>query len=120
MQDAILIEGLKCQALVGILPWEKQVKQPLVFDLRLYLSLKAAADSDALANTVDYAEVAQHIDHLTHTHHALVETVAERTCQMLFSQYPNLEAISLTVRKPAAVPQAEAVGVTLHRKRKAS
>lgn len=117
MQDAVLIEGLKYQALVGVLPWEKQVRQPLIFDLKLYLPLREAAESEALELTINYAEVAQRIEALLQPHHDLIETVAEKVCADLLNHYPHLQAVELTLRKPAAVPAAQAVGVALKRVR---
>ncbi|MBD3612694.1 MAG: dihydroneopterin aldolase, partial [Hydrogenovibrio crunogenus] len=33
--DIIFIQGLKINAIIGVYDWEKQFKQPLIFDLSL-------------------------------------------------------------------------------------
>ena len=115
--DCILIEGLRVDALIGLLPWEKQVRQPLVFDLTLHLPLQEVARSGALDKGVDYAEVVRLLEEMLQDHVELIETVAETACQRLFDAFPPLEAIEITVRKPAILPQTESVGVRLYRQR---
>jgi len=118
MQDMILIEGLKVKAKVGILPWEKQIPQLLLFDLKLYLPLQAAGEQEDLSLSVDYAAVAHAIEALVSTqHHDLIETIAERACIRLFEQFNRIERIELTLRKPAAVRTAQSVGVHIVRNR---
>ncbi|MEJ2687798.1 MAG: dihydroneopterin aldolase, partial [Gammaproteobacteria bacterium] len=33
--DSVFVRGLRVAAIVGILPWERRVRQTLVFDLEL-------------------------------------------------------------------------------------
>ncbi len=118
MQDCILIEGLTVEAKVGILPWEKQVPQTLLFDLELYLPLKSAGEQEDLSLSVDYAAVASEIQALvSRQHHDLIETIAERICRHLLQQFSQIESIQLTLRKPAAVRTANSVGLRITRHR---
>ena len=55
--DRIRIEGIAVNALIGTLPHERQRRQSLRIDVELGLDLKAAAERDELALSVDYAEV---------------------------------------------------------------
>ncbi len=116
-RDCILVEELRVDALVGLLPWEKQVRQPLLFDLKLYLPLKEVAESGELSRGVDYAEVTRLLEAMLENHVELIETVAEEACRRLFEAFDALQAIEITVRKPAILPQTHSVGVRLWRKR---
>lgn len=118
MQDMILIEGLKVKGNVGILPWEKQVPQFLLFDLKLYLPLQGAGEQGDLSLSVDYAAVTDAIIALVNRqHYDLIETLAEQTCAQLFNQFDRIERIKLTLRKPAAVREAQSVGLHIVRHR---
>ncbi len=115
--DRIFIQQLEIKCLIGILPWEKQVPQPLRFDIELLLPLQAAGLENDLSQTVDYADVAQRIEALLRPPHELIETVAEKVCQMLLDTYPRVEQVHLRIHKPAAVPAAQSVGVDIWRGR---
>ena len=44
--DAIIIEGLKVETVVGCFNWERQIIQPLMLDLTINTSLENASNSD--------------------------------------------------------------------------
>ena len=80
MHDIIRVEGIELQAFVGIYPHEHEMRQPLVIDLALYLSLREAGLKEDIKETLDYDHVVQ----LTQTivqerHYKLVETLAGAT-----------------------------------------
>lgn len=116
--DSIFIEGLKVNTIIGVHPWEKCQTQPLVFDIELFTGIQSAAQSDQLADTVDYAKVSQDIIKLAQqTRYELIETLAEQICEHLFAHYPGLQAIELKLAKPHAVAEAKQVGVKIWRQR---
>ena len=116
--DHIFIEQLTVEASVGILPWERQVRQPLKLDLQLYLPLAQCARTERLDLSVDYVKVVEEIETLVHArHYDLIETLAEQLCAHLLARFPVLEAVRLRLDKPAAIRQATATGVTLYRTR---
>ena len=49
--DAIIIEGLKVETVVGCFTWERQIQQPLMLDLIIATNLSQAAASDELQDT---------------------------------------------------------------------
>ena len=55
--DAIIIEGLKVETVVGCFTWERQIQQPLMLDLIIATNLSQAAASDELQDTLNYAEI---------------------------------------------------------------
>lgn len=57
--DAIIIEGLKVETVVGCFNWERQIIQPLMLDLTIQTDLEQASNSDALADTLNYAEICE-------------------------------------------------------------
>ncbi len=57
--DRIELRGLRVYGTHGVLPEEKRRAQPFEIDLDLDIDLTAAAGSDRLSDTVDYALVAE-------------------------------------------------------------
>ena len=57
--DAIIIEGLKVETVVGCFNWERQIIQPLMLDMTIQTSLEQASHSDELQHTLNYAEICE-------------------------------------------------------------
>jgi len=57
--DAIIIEGLKVDTVIGCFNWERQIIQPLMLDLQIKTSLEQASNSDELDHTLNYAEICE-------------------------------------------------------------
>ena len=118
MQDLILIEGLKVETVVGCFDWERQIKQPLLLDLKIWVDLSAAAQSDRLDDTLNYAEICDIASQtIIDAAPELIEHAAGLVVNALFEQYQAIEKINITVRKPAIIPAAQSVGIQLERHR---
>lgn len=116
--DAIVIEGLKVETVVGCFAWERQIQQPLLLDLNIETDLTAAAGSDDLADTLNYAEICEIATQVIQTAApALIEHAAQLVLAALFNQFSAIERIQITIRKPAIIAQASSVGIRLERQR---
>lgn len=116
--DAIIIEGLKVEAVVGCFDWERQIIQPLMLDLDIKTSLEAASNSDALADTLNYAEICEiSAKTIQHAQPELIEHAAKLVLNELFTTFAAIESIKITIRKPAIIAQAHSVGIRLERHR---
>jgi 7,8-dihydroneopterin aldolase/epimerase/oxygenase len=117
--DSIIIEGLKVDTVIGCFDWERQIIQPLMLDLLIYTSLENASNSDQLADTLNYAEICDiSTKTIQQAQPELIEYAAKIVLNALFSTYPSIESIKITIRKPAIIPQANSVGIRLERHRK--
>ena len=104
--DTILITGLCLMACHGVLPEEKQTPQPFVLDVTLYLDLHRAGRTDALEDTVNYAEAVEVITRVVRGESCqLIERVASRVAEALLKQYP-LEQVTVRLHKPEAPVEA--------------
>lgn len=113
--DQVFIERLEVDAVIGAYAWERTIRQTLQFDLAMRFDCRAAGSSDALADALDYHAVAQAVTaHVASSHCMLLEALAEQVAAMLLRDYPLAE-VRLTVRKPGAVSNASAVGVSIVR-----
>lgn len=120
MTGAILIDGLRVLARVGVPEAERAQAQPLSLDLELFVDLDAAGRSDDVADTVDYGAVAVAVaDAVTAEPVALLERVAAVAADTVLALDARTQAVTVTVTKlrPPVPRDVEATSVRLHRER---
>ncbi|MCG2608337.1 dihydroneopterin aldolase [Acinetobacter sp. SM34] len=116
--DAIIIEGLRVDTVVGCFAWERQIMQPLMLDMTIQTSLEQAASSDELEHTLNYAEICEiSAKVIQNAQPKLIEHAAKLVLNALFTTFPAIESIMITIRKPAIIAQANSVGIRLERHR---
>jgi dihydroneopterin aldolase len=115
MSDSVIIEGLVVETVIGVYDWERNITQRLELDLEMGWDNRRAAGSDQVDDALDYAKVSEAITGLLQRlQPQLLETAAEAVAGLLQEQF-RVPWLSLTLRKPGAVPSARSVGVRLHR-----
>lgn len=113
--DTILIRQLKIQTVIGVYPVERQFEQTLLIDLDLATDAAKVANTDSLADALNYAGIATFIETFASTHHfQMIETFAERLSQALAQTF-GIEGQIITVYKPGAVLTAQTVGIRIER-----
>lgn len=116
--DKVLIERLQVKAVVGVFEWERQIEQPLLIDVLLHVDTRKAAQTDELQYAVNYQAVAERITQLIQARQAkLLETLANQVAEMILSEFALVQHMTLTIRKPLAVTNTTAVGVSIERSR---
>ncbi len=97
--DRIELHRLRAVGTHGALPEEQDRAQPFEVDVELDVDLGAAGRSDALADTVDYGELASRVAAVvTDEHHRLLERLAQRIAEIALAD-PRVESVTVTVRK---------------------
>ena len=118
--DEIAITGIRATGFHGVYEHERRDGQEFVADLTLSLSLARAAATDDVTDTVHYGEVAERVAAILAGEPVdLIETLAERIATAVLSDWPLVDAVAVTVHKPAApipVPFGD-VAVTVRRSR---
>ncbi len=100
--DRIRIQGVEGKGYHGVLPEERQTGQPFIVDIELSLSVAAAAASDDLSDTIDYAAVANTALAVVEGEPLnLIEAVAERIATAVLAQ-DDIDEVTVTVHKPKA------------------
>jgi dihydroneopterin aldolase/2-amino-4-hydroxy-6-hydroxymethyldihydropteridine diphosphokinase len=115
--DRISIDGIIVSTIVGALPHEREIRQPIRVDLSLLVDLHDAGRSDELADTVHYGEVAiQVADALRESKDVLLERLADRVAEIAVS-FERVEAVEVTVTKirPPVPEHLEHTSVTIAR-----
>jgi len=120
MSDRIEIFGIEAFGFHGVFAHEKTDGQIFRVDVVLDVDLSKAAESDELADTVDYGAVSDLVaTHIAGPSFALIEKLAGTIATSLLSQFPSVQRVSVTVHKPQA-PIAVKFGdvaVTINRQR---
>ncbi|MDH4120716.1 MAG: dihydroneopterin aldolase [Deltaproteobacteria bacterium] len=111
--ESLSVAGLRVSAKIGVTPAERDQPQPLEISLTLPLSFQRAAETDRLADTLDYAAVARETEtFLAGRSFHLLETLC-RALALHLAQTFGLEEIQLEVVKPGALPQAQGAAARL-------
>lgn len=119
VRDRLVVRGLRVTGRHGVLASERSTGQDFVVDVALTLDTRAAAASDEVADTVDYADLARRLAAVVAGPPvALVETLAGRLAETCLID-PRVSEVEVTVHKPQApigLP-VEDVSLTVHRGR---
>lgn len=95
----IELEGMEFKAYHGCLEQEKVRGNCFTVDFRGELDLSAAAESDNLADTVNYGEIYDIVADEMSIPSELLENVAGRIVKAIEERYPQLERFSVRVSK---------------------
>ena len=95
----IELEGMEFKAYHGVLEQEKVRGNEFVVDFRGELDLSAAAESDALEDTLNYAEIYDIVAYEMSVPSELLENVAGRILKAIEAQFPQLISFSVRVSK---------------------
>ena len=110
--DKIHIEGLEVLALIGVYDWERKHQQRLIVDVELNADLSLAAQTDDVANTLNYALITQGIsDYAANSEFKLIEALASHMVDWLLQSFPMLKAVRLKLSKPDILANAKNVAV---------
>jgi dihydroneopterin aldolase len=115
--DRVLISGLRVLGVHGVLPEEQTRAQPFEIDLELSVDLVPAGATDALADTVDYAAVADAIVAVVRDErYQLLERLATRIAEVARAD-DRVTGVVVTVRKlrPPVPHELDHVGVRIER-----
>jgi dihydroneopterin aldolase len=115
--DRLELCGLEVACVIGDRPEERGREQRLIVDVSLALDLSAAGRSDALADTVDYAELAEGIRaELRRARCHMIETAAACVAGVCLAD-PRIRSVRVRVEKPGGVGGLRAAAVVIERER---
>ena len=113
--DKTFIKDLVVRGIIGVKDEEREKPQKILINITAFNDTRRAADSDDLADCVDYSALARKL-----TAHA--ETAARFTVEALANDLASIclehelvERVIVRVEKPAAVRSAASVGVEIER-----
>jgi len=99
VMDCIRIVGIRALGVHGVLPEEQTRPQPFEVDIELAVDLRAASESDALDDTVDYGAVCEAVSRVVSSErHQLLERLAARIAEVCRAD-PRVQHAIVEVRK---------------------
>ena len=115
--DTIFIRNLTFETIIGVLPHERTTPQQICINLEVSADTSKAAASKDLADTLDYASLAEAVKTMTvNAQCLLVETLAQKIADLTLSDPQALDVL-VEVTKPNALADADGVGVRIYRSR---
>ncbi len=112
----IFLENLEVKNIVGIYPHEREKKQPIIIDGKIYLKIKK---KDDLSSTLDYDAVVNSIKKISEDYQPfLLEVFLEKIANNLLA-HPLVEAVYLKSHKKNLYSPAK-LGVAIYRQKQSS
>ncbi len=100
--DVIQLTGIRCYGYTGYLPEEQILGQWFEVDLRIWLDLATAGQSDLIEDTLDYrSTIASVKEIIASAKFALVEKLAEQIITTVLAA-DRVQKVELKLHKPAA------------------
>ncbi|WP_100643809.1 dihydroneopterin aldolase [Alteromonas facilis] len=113
--EQIIIQGLQLPTLIGVYDWERTQKTILLVDLVLDADLSRACETDDVADTIDYAKVAEALAEVAgKAKFELLEALGQALCDCVLTRFP-VTRVDLSIIKPDILPNAAKVAVRLVR-----
>ena len=120
VMDKVFISQLHVDTIIGVYDFEKETEQSLYFDIEMLCDIKPAATTDDINLALDYATVSERvIEHTRAKPVELLETLVEQLAAIILAEF-NTSQVMIKVSKPAAVAQAQTVGVEITRQKATS
>lgn len=119
--DHISLKGMRFHTMVGVLPHEEHVPQPLELDLTVWRSLRSVGESDSPAQLIDYRDLYEIVAGAVGTSpHRLLEALCEKIARHVLESVA-VDRVRVAARKPhAPIPgPLDYVEVVIERERSA-
>ena len=113
--DKTFIKDLVAHGIIGVNEWERENPQEILINITVFTDTRRAAESDDLADCVDYSSLARKVQ--THAETAArftVEALANDLAAVCLEQ-ELVEKVIVRVEKPGAVRFAASAGVEVER-----
>jgi dihydroneopterin aldolase len=116
--DTLFLRDFRLQMIIGIYEWERKVPQTVQLDLEIGLPHSRACQTDDVADSINYADVAQRIrDTVAQRNFNLVEALAEHVAQVILSEFGS-PWVKVCVTKLAVVRGIKQLGICIERGQK--
>lgn len=117
--DKVFIRDLKVRGILGIHDRERVTPRDIIINVTLFTDTHRAAQTDDIADCVDYSKVAKKIRaHAESAARMTVEALANDLADLCL-QEEGVRKVIVRVDKPGAVAEAASVGVEIEREKQA-
>lgn len=115
--DKTFIKDLLVRGIIGIRDWEREKVQDILINVTVFSDTSRAADTDDIADCVDYSALAKKIQSHAETAARLTVEALANDLAKICLQESLVRKVIVRVEKPGAVRFAKSVGVEIERSR---
>lgn len=113
-ESTISLNDVRLYAFHGVMEQERRVGGEYSVSLRVHYNIGKAMETDEVTDTLNYAELLEVVKREMAKPSNLLEHVAGRIGQAVFSTFPLVEAMELTVTKLNPPMGADCAGASVH------
>ena len=101
--DKIIIKDFEVFGNHGVFEEEKRLGQKFVLSIELFLDTREAGVTGDLSKSVQYGELAHKVEEeFKKQSYDLIETAAEKLCEFILLEYPLVNKVKVSLKKPWA------------------
>ncbi len=116
--DQVIIRDIKARGIIGVNASERDTEQDILINIILFADLELASQTDQLAHSIDYSEIARRALATAETAKRFtVEGLAEDIAVMCLEN-PRVQKVRVRVEKPGAILYATSAGAEIERVRR--
>ena len=113
--DKIIISNLRAHGIIGVYEHERITPQSMLINITLYTDTRNAAQSDDLADCINYDELSKMVrQHAETAQRLTVEALAEDIAKLCLKE-AGAKEVRIRVEKPDALDYVDQVGVEIKR-----
>ena len=115
MSDAILLEGVRLNTLIGVYPEERLRRREVVADIEIAADLRPAGISDDLGQALDYAAIVADLRKVAEEgKFFLLEALAEKCAERILDRR-GVTGVTVKISKPGVFADVARAAVRIHR-----
>jgi len=99
MKSLIRLNKMKFYAFHGVMEQEQKTGNTFIVDLKLYVDLSKASETDDLSDTVNYAEIYSIVKTEMEISSKLLEHVAGRILRKIKKEFPVIAMVEICLSK---------------------
>ena len=115
MSDAILLEGVRLNTLIGVYPEERLRRREVVADIEITTDLRPAGISDDLGQALDYGAIVADLRRIAEEgSFFLLEAFAEKCAETILRRR-GVSSVTVKISKPGVFADVARAAVRIHR-----
>jgi FolB domain-containing protein len=115
--DKIFIKDLRLDGILGIYERERITPQEIVINVIMFTDTRKAAETDEIADCVDYEKVANRVRNHAKTSRRMTAEALSNDLACLCLETPGVRRVIVRVEKTQAIGDAGSVGVEVEREK---
>jgi dihydroneopterin aldolase len=113
--DILSVKELQTETILGVYDWERVACRPVIINMDIRIETIAAAKSDNINETLDYAQLIDKVDDFVRSQTCqLIETLAHNIAMLVLSEY-FCHSVKIEVIKPNIISKVKQISICIER-----